>query len=74
MRVKAALAAHGARFGVSLSACAYAWVLAHPAGITPIVGSQNPVRIAEANDAYKVTFTRAEWYAILVASLGENLP
>lgn len=74
MRVKAALAAHGARFGVSLSACAYAWVLAHPAGITPIVGSQNPARIAEANDAYKVTFTRAEWYAILVASLGENLP
>lgn len=74
MRVKAALAAHGARFGVSLSACAYAWVLAHPAGITPIVGSQNPARIAESNDAYKVTFTRAEWYAILVASLGEDLP
>ncbi|WP_156255383.1 aldo/keto reductase [Sandarakinorhabdus oryzae] len=74
IRVKAALAAHGARFGVSIAATAYAWVLAHPAGITPIVGSQNPARIAEAADAFKVTFTRAEWYAILVASLGENLP
>ncbi len=73
-RVKAALAAHGARFGVSIAATAYAWVLAHPAGITPIVGSQTPARIAEAADAFKVTFTRAEWYAILVASLGENLP
>ncbi len=74
IRVKAALAAHGQTFGVSIAATAYAWVLAHPAGITPIVGSQNPVRIAEAADAFKVSFTRAEWYAILVASLGENLP
>lgn len=73
-RVKAALAAHGQGFGVGIAATAYAWVLAHPAGITPIVGSQNPVRIAEAADAFKVTFTRAEWYAILTASLGENLP
>ena len=74
IRVKAALAAHGQSFGVSIAACAYAWVLAHPAGITPIVGSQNPARIAEAADAFKVTFTRSQWYAILVASLGENLP
>ena len=74
IRVKAALAAHGQTFGVSIAATAYAWVLAHPAGITPIVGSQNPARIAEAADAFKVTFTRAEWYAIMVASLGENLP
>lgn len=73
-RVKAALAAHGARFGVGIAATAYAWVLAHPAGITPIVGSQTPARIAEAADAFKVTFTRAEWYAILTESLGENLP
>lgn len=74
VRVKAALAAHGAGFGVGIAACAYAWVLAHPAGITPIVGSQTPERIMEAADAFKVSFTRAEWYAILVASLGENLP
>jgi aryl-alcohol dehydrogenase-like predicted oxidoreductase len=73
-RVKAALATHGALFGVGIAATAYAWVLAHPAGITPIVGSQNPVRIAEAADAFKVSFTRAQWYDILVASMGENLP
>ncbi|MFZ4382923.1 MAG: aldo/keto reductase, partial [Sandarakinorhabdus sp.] len=74
LRVKAALAAHGAQFGVGVAATAYAWVLAHPAGITPIVGSQTPARIAEAADAFKVTFTRGQWYAILIASLGENLP
>ncbi len=73
-RVKAALDAHAATQGVSRVAVAYAWIMAHPSRPIPIVGTQNPARIAESAEAYKVTFTRAEWYAILVASLGENLP
>ncbi|MFZ4689359.1 MAG: aldo/keto reductase [Polymorphobacter sp.] len=72
--VKAALAAQGAAHGVGMVAAAYAWIMAHPAGIIPIVGTQNPARIAESADAYKVKWTRAEWYAVLTASLGENLP
>jgi aryl-alcohol dehydrogenase-like predicted oxidoreductase len=74
VRVKSALFEHGEKYGVGIAATAYAWIMAHPAGIIPIVGSQNPARIAESADAFKVKFTRAEWYAILVASLGENLP
>ena len=73
-RVKAALDAHATRHGVGRTAVAYAWVACHPSRPIPIVGTQTPARIAEAADAYKVGFTRAEWYAILVASLGENLP
>jgi len=73
-RVKAALDAHAARHGVGRSAVAYAWIMAHPARPIPIVGSQTPARIAESADAFKVSFSRAEWYDILVASLGENLP
>lgn len=73
-RVKAALDAHAASQGVSRVAVAYAWIMAHPSRPIPIVGTQNPARIAQSAEAYKVTFTRAEWYAILVASLGENLP
>ena len=59
---------------VSRAAAAYAWIMAHPAGIIPIVGTQNLGRIAESADAYKVEWSRAEWYGVLVASLGENLP
>ena len=73
-RVKAALDAHAAAHGVGRTAVAYAWIMAHPARPIPIVGTQTLARIAEAADAFKVSFTRAEWYAILVASLGENLP
>jgi predicted oxidoreductase len=60
--------------GVSRTAVAYAWVMAHPAGIIPIVGSQQAARIAEAADALKVTWTRALWYKVLVASRQEPLP
>ncbi len=72
--VKAALMAQGQKYGVGIAAAAYAWIMTHPAGIIPIVGSQNPARIAESADAFKVRFTRAEWYGVLTASLGENLP
>ena len=73
-RVKMALDVHAERCGVDRTAVAYAWVMAHPARPIPIVGTQTPARIAASADAYKVRFTRAEWYAILVASLGEDLP
>ena len=73
-RVNAALDAHAANYGVDRTAVAYAWIMAHPARPIPITGTQDPARIAAITDAYKVRFTRADWYAILVASLGENLP
>lgn len=60
--------------GVSRAAAAYAWIMAHPARPIPIVGTQNAARIAELADAYKVRFTRATWYDVLVASRGEKLP
>jgi len=48
--------------------------MAHPAGIIPIVGSQQPARIAEALQALNVRWTRQEWYAVLVAARGQRLP
>ncbi|NLR41251.1 aldo/keto reductase [Novosphingobium sp. ERW19] len=60
--------------GVSRAVAAYSWLLAHPAGIVPIIGSQKPQRIAEGAAALKVRWTRTEWYAVLVAARGERLP
>jgi predicted oxidoreductase len=68
------LAAKAEEAGVSVAAATYAWVMAHPARIIPIVGSQRAERIREAGDAYKVCWTRAEWYAVLQAAMGERLP
>lgn len=60
--------------GVSRTVAAYSWLMAHPAGIIPIIGSQNPERIAQSAEALSVRWTRADWYAVLVAARGERLP
>jgi predicted oxidoreductase len=73
-RVCAELDAQAARCGVSRSAAAYAWSMAHPTGIIPIVGSQQVQRIREAADACRVAWTRTDWYRVLVASRGIPLP
>lgn len=72
--VAALLAGKGAQHGVSAAAATYAWLMAHPARVIPIVGSQRAERIREAGDAFKVEWTRAEWYAVLQASMGKKLP
>lgn len=60
--------------GTSRSVAAYSWLMAHPAGIVPIIGSQNPDRICEAMQALSMRWTREDWYAVLVAARGERLP
>ncbi|MEP0521210.1 MAG: aldo/keto reductase [Hyphomicrobiales bacterium] len=53
---------------------ALAWLLAHPARIVPIIGSQKTERISAASAALDVKLARQDWYSILTASLGHKLP
>ena len=74
VQVAAALDAVAEDAGVSRSVAAYSWLMAHPAGIVPIIGSQNAERIAEGAAALTVRWTREDWYAVLVAAREERLP
>ncbi|RMB53852.1 putative oxidoreductase [Sphingomonas sp. PP-CE-3A-406] len=69
-----ALDAVAAKFGVSRSIATYSWIMAHPARVIPIVGTQNAGRIAELRDVFKVSWSRDDWYAVLTAARGEPLP
>ena len=60
--------------GVARTAVALAWTMVHPAGIIPIIGTQNLERIRHSVDALKVQLTRPLWNEILVAAQGEPLP
>ena len=60
--------------GVSRSIVALAWLLKHPSGIVPIVGSTDPNRIQDAVGATEIELTRDEWYRLLSAARGEKLP
>ena len=64
----------GAEQGVSRSIAAYSWLMAHPAGIVPIIGSQQAARIAEGAAALNVRWNRQDWYAVLVAARGAPMP
>ena len=72
--VAAALDKVAAGQGVSRSSAAYSWLMAHPAGIIPIIGSQQAERIAEGAASVKLRWSREDWYAVLVAARGEPLP
>lgn len=60
--------------GVSRTAIALAFLLRHPAGVVPILGTQRIDRIRESAAALEVELDRSEWYSIVVASQGERLP
>ncbi len=60
--------------GVSRAAILHAWLLRHPAGILPIVGTRQPDRIRDAVTADAVELSRAAWYRIYVAARGQPLP
>lgn len=72
--VAAALDTVAAEQGVSRTVAAYSWLMTHPAGIVPIIGSQKADRIKEGAEAIRVRWTRQQWYAVLVAARGEPLP
>jgi predicted oxidoreductase len=61
-------------YGVTRTEIALAWLLQHPSGIIPIVGSVRPERILGAVHALSIDLGREEWYRLLVLARGENLP
>lgn len=75
LRPAAALVARlAAEKGVSGEAIVLAWLLRHPAGIQPIMGTLRPERIAAGAGADDVTLSREEWYALLAAVRGTSVP
>ncbi|WP_416404915.1 aldo/keto reductase [Arthrobacter sp. LFS091] len=52
------------------------WLMKHPAGISPVVGTTNPARIQACADAASVAagMSRAEWYGLWVSARGNNIP
>jgi len=63
-----------ARDSVPRTAVALAFLLAHPAGIIPILGTRRPARLRECARAFDVRLSRTDWYAIFAASQGKRLP
>ena len=51
-----------------------AWIMKHPAGIHPVVGTTNKTRLEQAVEASKIDLEVEDWFLILVASQGHKVP
>ncbi|MDU5142819.1 MAG: aldo/keto reductase [Paenibacillus dendritiformis] len=60
--------------GTTREAIILAWLMRHPAGIQPVIGTANPERIRACGEAANLTLTREEWYTLYVSSRGRALP
>lgn len=51
-----------------------AWLMHHPAGIQPVLGTIRPERIQASAEAIHVNLSREEWYSLYVSSRGRKMP
>jgi len=62
------------RSGVDRAAVATAFLLAHPAKITPVLGTNNLDRISAISAAETVELDRQDWFSLYEAALGSEVP
>jgi len=52
---------------------AVAWLLAHPACILPVMGTNTLARIARFSEALRVKMDRQDWFTLYTAALGHEV-
>ena len=63
----------GGKFGVEPGTIAVAWLLAHPANILPVLGTNSLARIKTISKALEVKLDRQTWFEIYTAALGREV-
>ena len=62
-----------AKYGVTPTGIAVAWIVRHPANIQVVLGTTNPGRVKESAAGSDVQLTREEWYRLFRTG-GHTLP
>ncbi|WP_189495717.1 aldo/keto reductase [Algimonas arctica] len=68
------LQALGTAHGTDAATIAYAWLLAHPAGIIPIVGTNSLDRIKAIGAAFNIHMDRETWFELYSLGTGHEVP
>ena len=74
LRLRPALQRVASAQGVDETAVAIAWLLHHPARIIPVLGTNDPARIARMQDALRVTLDRQTWFELYSLANGAEVP
>lgn len=62
------------KYNCSYPQLSLAWLLRHPAGIFPIIGTTRPERMEEAANAMSVALDRQDWFELLKGVMGKEVP
>ncbi len=74
-RVRSRMAEIGEQLGgAGIDQVALAWLLAHPAGLLPVLGSGEAGRVRRAAQALELRLDRQQWFSIWEAAAGEPVP
>jgi len=65
---------HAEAWGVTPEAVALAWIMQHPSGILPVLGTSKIQRLKEAKASLRLKFDRQQWYELYQAATGKRLP
>ncbi len=63
-----------AKHNCTYSQLALAWLMQHPSGVFPVVGSTKTERIEEAARAVTVQLERQDWFELLKSVMGKEMP
>lgn len=74
IRLQKAVGILAEKYNASLDQILLAWLLKHPSGIIPVLGTSKVSRIETALGALKINLTHQEWYAVWEASVGSPVP
>ncbi|KAJ3416354.1 hypothetical protein HDV05_001922 [Chytridiales sp. JEL 0842] len=75
-RLVSALTKVGSSFGsnVSIDQICFAWLLAHPSKMLPVIGTNKVERILKLAECEKYKLDKQQWYTIWEASEGKECP
>jgi len=59
---------------VSGEAIVLAWLLRHPAGIRPVLGTSRVDRLRACAESVRVKMSREEWYRLFETARGASMP
>ena len=61
-------------FGTTPQVIALAWLMQHPAGILPVIGTTKEDHLVKSKEALSIRLDRQQWYSIYQASTGVRIP
>lgn len=74
LRIKKVLKKLTKKYQLSEDAVLLAFILKHPAKVSPVIGTTNKTRILQANKALKTVLELEDWFELLAASQGHEVP